>query len=35
MEKFEWWMFRLVCYVSLINISMTLNEIVDILKEMK
>ena len=35
MEKFEWWLFRLVFYVWTIFIAMKLDQIVELLKEAK
>ena len=35
MEKFEWWLFRLVFYVWTIVIAMKLDQIVELLKDAK
>lgn len=35
MEKFDWWMFRLVFYVWTISTGMKLEEIIELLKEVK
>ena len=35
MEKFDWWMFRLVFYVWTIVTGMKLEEIIELLKEVK
>ena len=35
MEKFEWWMFRLIFYVWSIFVSMKLDQIVELMKDAK
>lgn len=35
MEKFDWWMFRIVFYVWTIVIGMKLEEIIELLKGVK